>query len=143
MAKRTKSRSHSHALVRAPRSPKPIVIKTTKVVHKKSKHHGRRHGGGGLGSLLSKDRITTVGAGFAVGALEKMDFVKNLPKLPLLGTTGTIGVAAFLFSDGGKNRMADDIATAALTVAGYMMGSTGAIVGGAEEGDVSGYVAGF
>lgn len=140
MAKRTKHRSH--ALARVVRAPKPIVIRTTKIV--KAKHRkgaARRHGGGAMGGLLSKDRITTVGAGFAVGMLEKMDFVKNLPHLPFLGTTGTIGVAAFLLSDNGRNRMADDIATAALTVAGYMLGSSGSIVG---EGVVGGdYVAGW
>lgn len=142
MAKKTHHRSSSRSLARVVRAPKPIVIRTTKIVKAKHKRsHGRRSGGI-AGGLLSKERVTTVGAGFAVGMLEKMDFVKNLPHLPFLGTTGTIGVAAFLLSDNGRNRMADDIATAALTVAGYMMGSTGAIVG--EAGPVGGdYVAGW
>jgi hypothetical protein len=138
MAK-TKTRHHSRALVRHS-SPKPIVIRTTKIVKHKKRHSTRR--GGGVGSLFSKDRITTVGAGFAVGALEKMAFVQNLPKLPFLGTTGTIGVGAFLIS-GGRRGMIDDVATAALTIAGYMMGSTGSIVGGDGGVDTSGYVAGF
>ena len=142
MAKRAKHRSS--ALVRRASSPKPIVIRTTKVVKAKHhKRHGRRHGGG-VSSLFSKDRMMTVGAGFAVGALEKMTFVQNLPSLPFLGKTGTLGVAALLFSDGGRNKTADDIATAALTIAGYMMGSTGSIVGdGGGDYVAGGYVAGF
>jgi len=143
MAKKTHTRSHSRALTRVARAPKPIVIRTTKIVKAKHRKGHRRSGGGITGGLFSKDRVTTVSAGFAVGMLEKMDFVKNLPHLPFLGTTGTIGVAAFLLSDNGRNRMADDIATAALTVAGYMMGSTGAIVG-EGPGVVGGaYVAGW
>lgn len=139
MAKKTKSRSL--ARYSFPRAAAPIVVRTrtTKVV--KAKHRrssGRRHGGS-MGNLFSKDRMITVGAGFAVGTLEKMTFVQNLPSLPFLGKTGTLGVAAFLLSDGGKNKTADDIATAALTIAGYMLASQGSIVGD----DPMGYVAGY
>ena len=135
-----KHRSHSRSLVRHS-SPKPIVIRTTKIVKHKKKHHSSRRGGG-MASLFSKDRVTTIGAGFAVGALEKMAFVQNLPKLPFLGTTGTIGVGAFLLS-GGRRGMVDDVATAALTIAGYMMGSSGSIVGDGSGYTADGYVAGF
>lgn len=138
MAKKTHHhRSASRSIIRA---PKPIILKQTRTIIKKAGRKLTRKGSG-MGGLLSKDRITTVGAGFAVGMLEKMDFVKNLPHLPFLGTTGTIGVAAFLLSDNGRNRMADDIATAALTVAGYMLGSAGSIVGGdyVAGGEVAGW----
>jgi hypothetical protein len=142
MAKKTAHRSH--ALARRISTPKPIVIRTTKIVKSKHKRHGgRRSGGLSVGGLFSKDRITTIGAGFAVGVIEKMAFVQNLPSLPFIGKTGTLGVAAYLLSDGGRNRMANDVATAALTIAGFMMGSTGSIVGEGEVPDVSGYVAGF
>jgi len=137
MAKHHKHRSHSRALTRI----KPIVVRTTKIVKAKAKHHTRR--GGGMGGLFSKDRLETVGAGFAIGALEKMAFVQSLPSLPLLGKTGTLGLGAYLLG-GGKRGIVDDIATAAFTIAGYMMGSTGSIIGGDEGGvDTSGYVAGF
>lgn len=134
-----KHKSRSRALVR---HVKPTVIRVTKVVKAKAKHHTRR--GGGMGGLFSKDRIETVGAGFAIGALEKMAFVQSLPSLPFLGKTGTLGLGAYLIG-GGRRGIVDDIATAAFTVAGYMLGSTGSIVGGeGEEGvDTSGYVAGF
>jgi hypothetical protein len=141
-------RKHSRSLALARRSSvKPIVIRTTKVV--KSKHH-RRSGRGGLsrvGGVFSKHNITTVGAGFAVGMLEKMAFVQNLPSLPYIGKTGTIAIAAFLMSDNGRNRMAADVATSAAAICGYMLGSGGTIVGmGDPYGDgvdTSGYVAGW
>ena len=136
MARKVHHRRRS-AIVRYVRSAKPVVIRTTKLVKAKARRHIKR----GSGSLFSSDRITTVGAGFAVGMLEKMDFVKNLPHLPFLGTTGTIGLGAYLLSNGGRNKFASDIATAALTVAGYQLGATGSIVG--EDVDTSGYVAGW
>ncbi len=95
--------------------------------------------------LLSAPRLTMVGAGFAIGALEKLAFVQSLPSLPLLGKTGTLAVASYFVSDEGRNEFADDVCTAALTVAGYMLGSTGSIVGDSDDNgfDTSGYVAGF
>jgi hypothetical protein len=140
MAKRSSHRRRHHrrhGLVVRARSIKPVIVRTTKVV----KAHAKRHFKRGSGSLFSQDRIMTVASGFAVGMLEKLDFVKSLPHLPFIGTTGTIGMAAYLFSNGGRNKIAADIATAALTVAGYQLGATGSIVG--EEVDVSGYVAGY
>jgi hypothetical protein len=137
MAKRSKSRSL--ALARRP-SVKPIVIRTTKVV-KAKKHH--RRGAGRAGGLFSKHNITVVGSGFAVGMLEKMAFVQNLPSLPVIGKTGTIAVAAYLLS-GGRQGMALDVATSAAAIAGYMLGNQGSIVGdGADPyGATDGYVAG-
>src|SRR5271157_2585811 len=127
MAKFHRSRALAR---RAVSHAKPIVIRTTKVVKAKVKHHTRR--GGGLGGLFSKQRLETVGAGFAIGALEKMAFVQSLPSLPFLGKTGTLGLGAYLIG-GGKAGILDDVAMAAFTIAGYMLGSTGSIVG---EGEV-------
>jgi hypothetical protein len=140
MAKRSKSRSL--ALARRP-SVKPIVIRTTKVV-KAKKHHRRSHALSRAGGLLSRHNLVTVGSGFAVGMLEKMTFVQNLPSLPFVGKTGTIAIAAYLLSDNGRNRMAADVATSAAAIAGYMLGAQGTIVGDGGDGyDTSGYVAGW
>ena len=113
----------------------------------KAKKHHRRGGGRGLaGGIFSRHNITTVGAGFAVGMLEKMTFVQNLPSLPIVGKTGTIAIAAYLMSNGGRNGMAADIATSAAAIAGYMLGNQGSIVGDGYPGDgydTSGYVAGW
>src|SRR5579863_5175848 len=109
-----------------PSYAKPIVIRQTKVV--KSKHrrgHGKSSGGRGL---TDPKRMGIIVGGFAVGMIQKQGL--PLPKLPFLGEAGTIGVAAYFLSDNGKNKLADEICTAALTIAAYELGSTGAIVGG-------------
>lgn len=143
---RTKARSHSTALARysPPRAIKPIVIRTTKVV--KAKKHHKRHGGRSgdlVGGLASKERIGIVAGAFAVGILEKQGIMSNLPALPFIGRTGTIGIAAYLLSNGGKNRLADEVCTAALVIAAHELASTGTVVGADAGAADVGYVAGF
>jgi hypothetical protein len=137
---RSKTRRHSAALVPyRMSSPKPIVIRTTKVVKAKHKrHHHRSSGMGGmLGNFASKERIGIAAGAFALGYIQKQNW--NIPKLPVLGETGTIALGAHLISDGGRNKLAADICTAALAVAAYTLANTGSIVGQ----DVEGYVAGY
>jgi hypothetical protein len=143
MAKHHKHKSRAMALYR-PSSPKPIVIRTTKVV-KAKRHHRRHHGHGGglgLGGLMSKQRMGIVAGALAFGFLEKQAMFQSLPSLPMIGKSGTIGLGAYLLSDGGKNKLADDICTAALVIAAHELGSTGSIVGGEEDPSI-GYVAGY
>jgi hypothetical protein len=137
----TKSKSKSHGIVRYS-TPKPIVIRQTKVV--KPKHHRHRGGGGrGSGTLMNKTRMGIVAGAFAVGILEKQGIMSSLPTLPFVGRTGTIGIGAYLISNGGKNKLADEICTAALVIAAHELASTGSIVG-AEGGPPDiGYVAGW
>jgi hypothetical protein len=141
-----KTRSHSRAplALYRPSMPKPIVIRTTKVVKAKNHHHRRGGSGGGLalGNLMSKQRMGIVAGALAVGFLEKQGFMANLPALPFVGRTGTIGLGAYLLSNGGKNKLADEICTAALVIAAHELGSTGTIVGADGSGEV-GYVAGY
>lgn len=116
--------------------PRPIVVRSTKIVKAKVKHH-KKHGGASRG-LTDKRRMGIVVGGLAVGFIQKQGI--KLPELPLLGQAGTIGLAAYLVSDGGKNKLADEICTAALTIAAYELGSTGSIVGEDEGG--GGFVGG-
>lgn len=144
MAKRHHTRHKSRALsLYRPSAPKPIVIRTTKVV-KAKKHHRRHHGGGGLhlGGLMSKQRMGIVAGALAYGFLEKQAMFASLPSLPLIGKAGTIGLGAYLLSNGGRNKLADDIATAALVIAAHELGSTGHVVGGDADPGI-GYVAGY
>lgn len=144
MAK-TKSKSLALARWTPPRPARPIVIKQTKVV-KAKKHHKRHHGGGGgmLGGLTNKNRIGIVMGAFAVGILEKQNLMQQLPAIPFLGRTGTIGVGAYLLSNGGRNRLADEICTAAFALAAHELATTGSIVGGDGEAPQNvGYVAGW
>ena len=116
--------------------PRPIVVRSTKIVKMKKKGH-HKHNGGSRG-LTDKRRMGIVVGGLAVGFIQKQGI--KLPELPLLGQAGTIGLAAYLVSDGGKNKLADEICTAALTIAAYELGSTGTIVGDDEGG--GGFVGG-
>jgi hypothetical protein len=140
---RTKHRSTALARWTPPRAAKPIVIRTTKVVKAKKKSRGHRHHGGGLvGGLMNKTRIGIVAGAFAVGVLEKQNIMSQLPALPFIGRTGTIGVAAYLLSGGGRNRLADEICTAAFALAAHELATTGTVVGADGSPDV-GYVAGW
>lgn len=136
MAKR-KHKSRAMSLYR-PHTPKPIVIRTTKVV-KAKKRHPHRHGGRGmsLGGILSKQRMGIVAGALAYGFLEKQAFFQSLPSLPVIGKTGTIALGAYLLSDGGRNKLADDICTAALVIAANQYGSTGTITGVDEASAVN------
>jgi hypothetical protein len=145
MARHHKSKSRSLVAYR-PSMPKPIVIRTTKVVKHKSKRHHRHHGGGlSLGGLFSKQRMGIVAGALAFGFLEKQAMFQSLPSLPMIGKSGTIGLGAYLLSNGGRNKLADDIATAALVIAAHELGSTGTIVGDNDGGMGGGigYVAGY
>jgi hypothetical protein len=136
----TIKRALAHARSRSHFSAKPIVIRT--VAPKPVKHH-KRHSSHASGGLMNKERMGIVLGGFAVGFLQKQGI--KLPALPVLGEAGTIGLAAYFLSGGGKNKLASEICTAALAVAAYELGSTGAVVGqGDVDGNfVQGYVAGF
>jgi hypothetical protein len=136
----TKTTHRSHGIVRYA-TPKPIVIRQTKLV--KPKHRRHHGGGGGSGKLMNKNRMGIVAGAFAVGILEKQGIMSSLPTLPFVGRTGTIGIGAYLISNGGKNKLADEICTAALVIAAHELASTGTIVG-AEGGPPDiGYVAGW
>jgi hypothetical protein len=142
MAKRSKSRALARWTHPKARSSKPIVIRTTVVKKAKHKHH-RRGGSGLVGGLANRTRIGIVAGAFAVGILEKQSFFAGLPSLPLIGKTGTIGVAAYLLSGGGRNKLADEVCTAAFVIAAHELASTGTVVGADGAPPDVGYVAGW
>jgi hypothetical protein len=151
MAKGKPTRSTALAIKHALSSarhhtPRPIVIRTPAPVVKHHKKGRKHHGGGGslgLGGLMSKQRIGIVTGAFVVGLLEKQGLMQQLPALPFIGRTGTIGVGAYILSNGGRNRLADDVCTAALVIAAHELGSTGSVVGAAGEYHGVDYVAGW
>jgi hypothetical protein len=136
---------HALARGRAQGAARPIILRAPAPVHHKKKHHGGGHGGGIAGIFSSRRTHLMMGA-YAVGVIEKQGLMQQLPALPILGHTGTIGVAAHMIS-GGKAGLADDIATAAFIIAAHELGQTGSIVGG--DGGTGydhpgiGYVAGY
>jgi hypothetical protein len=123
-------------------SPKPIIIRMKSAPPKKHHKVHRKHSRGGVMDLFGGNRGKILMGAFAVGLIQKQGFAANLPKIPLLGETGTIGLAAH-FLGGGKPGIIQDIATAAMTIAAYQLGNTGSITGVGDVPDVSGYVAGF
>jgi hypothetical protein len=136
--------AHRHAMVvhRPHHSAKPIIIRVKANPPKKhEKHKKHRRGGGAFGEILSSNRTKIFIGSFAVGLLEKSGIAANLPKIPMIGQLGTIGIAAH-FLGGRRPGIIQDIATAALTVAAYQLGNTGTITGG-EYPDPSPYVQGF
>jgi len=142
MARTSTALAVKHALARARHHyPKPIVIRTTPA---KVKHHrkGHKRGGGRFGGLLGPHKMGIAMGAAALGFIQKQNIA--IPKLPLLGEAGTIGLIAWFLSDNGRNKFLDDVATASFAVAAYELGSTGTITGEAAPGfDPSAYVSGF
>jgi hypothetical protein len=122
-----RSRSRSRALARRSVSVKPVVIRTTKVVKAKKHHH--RRGGLGIGGFLGGGNTEMMMAGAALGFLDKSAMVASLPKLPFLGEHGTIAIAAYMFSGGGRNKLAANICRGALFLSAYELVKQGSISG--------------
>lgn len=144
MAHKKKTHHRRAMSLYRPSAPRPLVLKTTKIV-KAARRHIRRHHSHAfsMGGLFNKTRMGIVAGALAFGFLEKQAFFQNLPSLPLIGKAGTIGLGAYLLSNGGRNKLADDVATAALVIAAHEFGSTGTVVGDAGDGGGIGYVAGY
>lgn len=124
---RTRSRSRALALYRP--APKPIVIRTTKMV--KAKHHRKHHRSSGF---TEKHRMGAIVGGAVMGLLDKSGI--DLPTLPFLGKAGTVGVAAWAVGKYMRSPWAEDLATGMLSIAAYELAKEGSISG------VDGYVAG-
>jgi hypothetical protein len=112
-------------------APRPIVVRTTKVV--KAKHHKRRGRGGS--ALTEKHRVGAIIGGGLLGLIDKSGI--DVPTLPFLGKAGTLGVAAWAIGRYMHSPWAEDAATGFLAIAAYELASQGSIAG--VEG---GYVAG-
>ena len=108
---------------RAASRPQAIVVRQTRTVHAKPKHHHRRH------ASAEKVLMGMAIGGFALGFIDKSGTA--IPTIPLLGRAGTIALAAH-FIGKGRAGVLTDIRNAAAAVAAYEMGSTGKIAGEGE-----------
>ena len=98
--------------------------------------------GGGNGLSFNHLMATAFG-GFALGFINKS--FPSLPTLPIVGRSGTIALAAYLFGKhggGGFNGVVRDIAMAGAAVAGFELGTTGK-VSGDVDGDLAPQVSGI
>jgi hypothetical protein len=93
----------------------------------------RRRGGGGGGSERSiQTRLQNVAlGGFGYGLLIK-HFGSQLPRLPVLGRSGTVALAVWFLKP--KSKWIQDVGIAAAAIAGASFGETGTVSG---DGDPS------
>jgi hypothetical protein len=68
--------------------------------------------------------------GFLYGMLVKQGIIDKLPAIPLIGRTGTAAIILDYWARRGGGEWVRKGATAAAVIAGYQLGSTGAIMGG-------------
>lgn len=68
--------------------------------------------------------------GLALGWVERT-FGDQIPSVPLLGRKGTIALAGYFLEP--KEKILQDTCKAAATIAGYELGSTGAVTGGVSD----------
>lgn len=123
-----RSKGRSRALARSV-SVKPVVIRESRTIVKKSKRRGRSGGGMSFGGFLGGGSTEMMMAGAALGFLDKSSFAANLPKLPFLGEHGTIAIAAYMFSGGGRNKLAANVSKGALFLSAYELVKQGSISG--------------
>lgn len=92
----------------------------------------RRSGGGGSsdGSLQKRLQGVALG-GFAYGQLVKN--FPNLPRLPVVGRSGTVALAVYFLKP--KSQMLRDMGIAAAAIAGASFGETGTVSGDVDDDD--------
>lgn len=151
MAKRRRRSSTTTKIVRvgaAPRVAAPIIrVSAPRAPARRRRRGGRRRshgGGGGIGGIVSNEAIQMAIGGALYGYAVKSGLVAKLPAIPVLGRTGTAAIALDYWSRHGGGRWAHSAARAAAAIAGYQLGSTGAIQGddattpGSLNGEVEG-----
>jgi hypothetical protein len=74
-----------------------------------------------------RNRVIGAGVGGALFGFIMKTWGKQIPTIPALGRAGTIATAIAIWEP--RNQIAQDVGIAAATIAGYSMGTTGAVVG--------------
>lgn len=80
-----------------------------------------------------------IAAGLGGAALGLIDRAfPEMPSIPIIGRKGTIAIACYFFSKGGRHSLLRDVALAAAAISGYELGTTGKVSG---DEDVRGIAA--
>lgn len=109
------------------RAPAPIIkVTAPRAAPKAKKHHRRRHSGAS-GGLTIQHLVAAGIGGYALGFIKKT--FTTLPSIPVLGTTGTIALGAYLLRNQLRTPIVRDVAMAAAAVAGNTLATTGSIQG--------------
>jgi len=75
--------------------------------------------------------MNTFIGGLGYGLVEK-HFGDSIPTVPMLGKSGTVALAIYMF--GGSNQLLNDIGIAAAAIAGYSWGKEGKVAGAYDHG---------
>lgn len=88
--------------------------------------HRRRSSAGASGGVTPVKAAITAAV---VGMIEKSGVLKDLPKIPVVGTKGTIAIVAWYWSRHGGGNLARDVALVASAICGYQYGKEGSLDG--------------
>lgn len=144
MAKRRrKATATKTKIIRVGSGPAPIIrVQSPPAAPAKKRRgsHRRRSGGGisrSVGGIVSNETIQMAIGGALYGFAVKSGLVAKLPAVPVLGRTGTAAILLDYWSRHGGGPMAGRAARAAAAIAGYQLGSEGAIQGDFMMGDAN------
>lgn len=129
MAKRRRSSSLRVVNVGAPRAAAPIIRIASPRAPVVKRKRGRSRTRGGIGGLVSQHNIDAAIGGALYGFAVKSGYVDKLPAIPIVGRTGTAAILLDYLSHHGGGAMCRKAAIAAAVLAGYQLGSEGAIHG--------------
>lgn len=111
-------------------TPAPMRRRRSGGGGRRRRRRTRRAGGGGGGDGSYQKRIQGVAlGGLAYGLLIK--HFPTLPRLPGVGRSGTVALAAYFLKP--KNQIMRDAGIAAAAIAGASFGETGSVSGDGEE----------
>lgn len=145
MARRKRRTSTATRVVRIPatRSAAPIIkVSAPRAAPVRHKRRGRRRSGGGgstIGGLVTQTAVGEFTGGALFGFAVKQGWVAKLPSIPIIGRTGAAALLLGYFARRGGGQMVARAATAAAVIAGYQLGSTGAIMGGHQQYSTAGF----
>ncbi len=151
--KRTAKRASATKIIRVPsHAPAPIIKVSAPRASPVKRRRGRRRVGsssGGaraaLGGILSNESMQMAIGGAVYGFAVKSGVIAKLPPIPVFGRTGTAALLLDYWGRHGGGQLAQRASRAAAAIAGYQLGSTGAITGddattpGSVNEDVDGY----
>jgi hypothetical protein len=121
--------------VGGPRAASPIIrVQAPRAMQRARRRrvHHRRSGGSGIGGgLISNDAIQMAIGGALYGFAVKSGWIGKLPAIPVVGRTGTAALLLGYWAKHGGGEHVRNASRAAAAIAGYQLGSTGAIQGDA------------
>ncbi len=138
MAKRRRKSATATRIVRvgAPRAAAPIIKVSAPRAAPARRHrrrsHRRSNGGSIGGGLISNDQVQMAIGGALYGFAVKSGWIGKLPAIPVVGRTGTAALLLGYWGRHGGGEHVRNAARAAAAIAGYQLGSTGAITGDAS-----------